>query len=96
MSGPDLFAAPGAADPPPPAWDGVSFKRAEASHPEFEIIKLLYELPVDGMPAGFKCLLKVPRAKIAAVLAAGGHPPLWRHGELMRIKRGDDGQNAMP
>lgn len=72
----------------------ISYADAGRQYAEFELVKVLYEPPSEAFPQGFRCLLKIPRAKIAEVIAKGGRPPFWRHGELLRIRQAQRTGNA--
>jgi hypothetical protein len=63
----------------------VSFDEACALHPDHEILRFRTRMPSAAFPAGFECLIKVPKAKLRAARDAGGKPPFWRHGELIDI-----------
>lgn len=63
----------------------VTFDEACALHPDHEILRYRTSMPSEAFPAGFECLLKVPKAKLRAARDAGGKPPFWRHGELISI-----------
>jgi hypothetical protein len=69
----------------PAADDAVSFDAACALYPDHEIVRYRNRVPSEAFPGGFACLFKVPKAKLKAVLDAGGKPPFWRHGELIDI-----------
>ena len=71
----------------------------EADFPDDELIVYCNTaVPIEGWPHGFECLIRVPKAKIAAALAAAekkeGAPPLWRHGDVIEVHppRGRDGE----
>lgn len=70
----------------------VSFDEACALHPDHEILRYRNRIPSEAFPTGFECLIKVPKAKLVAVRAAGGKPPFWRHGELIDIAPAGDVQ----
>lgn len=36
-----------------------------------------------------ECLIAMPKAKVNAVIAGGGKPPYWRHGEVIHVKRAE-------
>jgi len=63
----------------------VSFDEACALHLDHEILRFRTRVPSAAFPAGFECLIKVPKAKLREVRAAGGKPPFWRHGEPIDI-----------
>ena len=64
----------------------VDFDTAEARYPDHEIVALRFDVPSAYFPAGFSCLLKIPKSKIAPTLAPDGQPPFWRHGETIHVK----------
>lgn len=63
----------------------VAFDEACALYPDHEILRFRTGVPSEAFPAGFGCLIKVPKAKLRATRDAGGNPPFWRHGELIDI-----------
>lgn len=63
----------------------VSFDEACELYPDHEILRFRTQVPSEAFPAGFECLIKVPKAKLRAARDAGGKPPFWRHGEQIDI-----------
>lgn len=64
----------------------VDFDTAAARYPDHEILTLRFDVPSADFPAGFSCLLKIPKSKIVPELGPGGEPPFWRHGETIHVK----------
>lgn len=63
----------------------ITFDEACTLYPAHEILRFRTGVPSEAFPAGFECLIKVPKAKLRAARDAGGKPPFWRRGELIDI-----------